>query len=510
MPHSVWESVAARRAVRFSPVLSHLDLIKYGLLQPFEQLAMPEPLSRSPVVASFRDPSGVLYRAGKRIFRLVRRSAFGDVAGFLASRTAAAFTERRQIVGTRPAVDADVESLVPADRADWVALEHDRIWFPSYPAEWPPEMLHAAGKLTIDLAVSALEDGFILKDASPFNVLFEGTRPVFVDVCSFEIAVPGQSLWLACAQFERTFLLPLLANRELGIDLSQSLLNRPDGVSSAEVFRWASLLRRFRPGFFSLVTLPVWLERAAGGSAPARTPETEPRQARWILNRVLRRTAKQLEALRPPLRDSGWTAYAPDTEQFTQKTKWFTRMLDICAPKAVLDVGCNRGDFSALAAQRGARVVALDSDPAVAGQLWRRAERENLDILPLAVNFARPTPATGWRNAENDSFPARCRGTFDLVLFLAVIHHIIAADRVPFAEIFDAAAECTTRFLIIEFISVEDPLFAKLIRRREQHFAHYTEEAFVTASAAHFQIVDRQPLPGGSRILFFMEKKTSR
>ena len=52
--------------------------------------------------------------------------------------------------------------------------EHERIPFPSFPYEWPPEMLEAAGSLTLDLAEAALEEGFGLKDATPYNVLFRG------------------------------------------------------------------------------------------------------------------------------------------------------------------------------------------------------------------------------------------------------------------------------------------------------------------------------------------------
>ena len=64
-------------------------------------------------------------------------------------------------------------------------------------------MLHAAGALTLELAQGALEEGFGLKDATPYNVLFRGSRPVFVDVLSFEAARSAgcrlDGLWAICA-----------------------------------------------------------------------------------------------------------------------------------------------------------------------------------------------------------------------------------------------------------------------------------------------------------------------
>ena len=46
-------------------------------------------------------------------------------------------------------------------------------------------MLRSAGELTHRLARGALRAGFALKDATPYYVMFDGCRPVFLDILSF-------------------------------------------------------------------------------------------------------------------------------------------------------------------------------------------------------------------------------------------------------------------------------------------------------------------------------------
>src|SRR5579862_3443206 len=122
--------------------------------------------AHAPTVKSFRDPAGTLLRqADGRILRSVGPAFVADFEAFLATRAA------RDAVGSGRLVGS---ARLPAPECRELALEnvfeHERIPFASYPYEWPAEMLHAAGALTLDLAIAALEDGFGIKDATPYNV----------------------------------------------------------------------------------------------------------------------------------------------------------------------------------------------------------------------------------------------------------------------------------------------------------------------------------------------------
>jgi SAM-dependent methyltransferase len=173
----------------------------------------------------------------------------------------------------------------------------------------------------------------------------------------------------------------------------------------------------------------------------------------------------------------------------------------------VLDAGANTGHFSALAAKAGAAVVAVDLDPACVGTIWRRARDQQLDILPLVVNLARPSPALGWRNAECASFLDRATGAFDGVLMLALAHHLLVTERIPLEEILRLAYELTNQLLVIEFIEPEDAMFRRLTRGRESLHAGLDAAAFERACAAYFEIVRSLPLPGARRRMYCLKRK---
>jgi hypothetical protein len=154
--------------------------------------------------------------------------------------------------------------------------------------------------------------------------------------------------------------------------------------------------------------------------------------------------------------------------------------------------------------------VAIDLDPVCVGRIWRRACDQNLDILPLVVNLARPTPATGWRNAESLSFLDRARGGFGGVLMLALLHHLLVTERIPLAEILTLAAELTTDVLVLEFVHPRDAMFRRLTRGRDSLHASLDEKKFEAACAGHFQIIRSLSLPGTQRTLYCLRKKGIR
>lgn len=492
--------------------------------QVHEGLAPRPSAVRAQSSASFRDPSGRLLLFEDRAVRLVNRQGATQLRSFLATNIARDFVANGRLVNTSfPAAEVD---RFPFQREDGemlldqeeelVVVEHERIAVRSFPYEWPPEMLHAAGTLTLDLAASALTEGYSLKDATPYNVLFRGTRPVFVDLLSFELREPRDPTWLPCNQFVQTVLLPLLVNKYFGLRLDQLLTVHRDGLEPSDVAPLCGLLRKLRPLFLSLVFLPHWLgAHRSNGDQSLYQPRrlSDPERAEFILHQQFSRLRRQLAKLEPKAGRSTWSDYMVPDKFFSGKylrTKetFVAKAFEKFKPHRVLDVGCNTGHFSRLAAKSGASVVAIDQDPTVIGTVWKNASAEMLDILPLVVNLARPTPALGWRNEECPSFLDRARGSFDLVLMLAVLHHILVTEQIPLPAVLELAAELTSHFLIVEFVAPEDPMFRTLVRGREELFRRLTKESF-EATAQHWFDLVRVHRLHETRWLYLLTKRSA-
>ncbi len=473
---------------------------------------------------SFRDPSGRLLLAGDRVFRFVAQDAAPELRTFLGTPGALNAISRGLLVRTIFLDTTDTETLfddasVAQSRPlvyETVVVEHERVAIRSFPYEWPPEMLHAAGELMLDLAESALTENFSLKDATPYNVLFRSARPVFVDLLSFEPRDPCDPTWLPLNQFTRTILLPLLVNKYFGFRLDQLLTISRDGLEPSDVIRLCGPVERFLPPFLTLVSLPYWLgKKQPQEQVSIYQPKRlgDPERASFILRQQFKRLRRQLARVEPEVRYSGWSDYmTPDKffslEYLRTKEAFVAQALEEYRPKRVLDVGCNTGHFSLLAARAGATVVALDQDPVVVGAVWRQAVAEDLEILPLVVNLARPTPAIGWRNEECPSFLDRMRGAFEAVLMLAVLHHMLVTEQIPLPAILELAAELTSDLLIIEFISPRDPMFRRIVRGREELFEGLTQNVFEETANNWFDLVRGERL-NQTRWLYLLRKRSS-
>jgi len=438
--------------------------------------------------------------------RAVEPAAFATLQQFLGSEPAQSSAKANQLVRTwLPQRREFATELTDG----YCLAEHEPVPFASFPAEWPVEMLASAGRLTLELAAQCLPHGWRLKDATPYNVLFRGPSPVFVDILSFERRDPRDAIWPAYAQFVRTFLLPLLA----GGALAPTWLAHRDGIEPEQLYPSLSWSRRLTSPGLTLVSLPQWFSRRAVADAGLYLPRpTSPDRASFILSSTFRTLRRQLDRLSSPNRDSRWSKYL-DTqthytaEQLAAKDRFVASVLREFSPRRVLDVGANTGHFSEVAARSGARVVAIDSDADSVGRLWRRASENTLDVLPLVVDLCRPTPALGWRNSEATSFLDRARQGFDLVMMLAVVHHMLISERVPLEEILDLVAELTTGLLLIEFVEPSDPMFRRLARGRDTLYSHLTAAHFESVCANRFQIIRKQPIAESSRTLYLLRRE---
>jgi 2-polyprenyl-3-methyl-5-hydroxy-6-metoxy-1,4-benzoquinol methylase len=442
---------------------------------------------------------------GEFAVRTIHASARDQVLDFVASP----FCSRLQDRG-------DMVAITINNTPAGLRLLHPKVPVPTYPWEWTPSQWLAAAELTLSLCEEALTEGWVLKDATPLNILFVGSRPVLVDVLSFEPWNPAPKdypshIWLAYGQYIRTFLLPLLMNKMLSWPLELSLFKR-DGYEPIDLYKALGWGQRLSGAAFWPVTLPAWLDKgdtAKAGPKP-KPVHKSPELALHLLKKTLADLRKRTRRAMPKHEGSEWDNYTASMTHYSaqesaQKLEWVRKVLEDLKPDRVLDIGANTGVFSALAASTGARVVALERDPAAAESLYRMSRKSQLSIQTIHSDLSRPTPAVGWDNRETSTLFHRLDAQSDLVLMLAVIHHLILMEQIPISAILDLAHRLTWRYLVVEWVPVTDPMFQSLMRGRDDLYASLTEEDLLSACEGRFHTLRRQPLDNG-RILFLFAK----
>lgn len=462
---------------------------------------------------SWRDPSGFVAKKDGRIFRAVSAQKIEDVEILIN----APWYRKGVADGWFPHsewVDGRVESVIDTPKLRW--LEHRAINFPCYPHEITALQLYDAAKMTLRIATIALENGWIIKDASAWNILFEHGKPKFCDILSFE-RMDKSGVWIAYAQFCRHFLIPLLLYRHAGMPTAAMFVQYRDGVQPEQARRIIGGWRAYVQPALEVVTLPTFFgamhqSRAAGVGSAATVRPTE--LAKFLLQRTLKRLEKHLDALKPTAlaRPTKWENYEADRDHYSisdvvVKTAFVHAAVDRPEIAAVLDLGCNAGEFSKIAADAGKTVMAADYDHGALSRLYQQLRGVTLPISPILLDIGRPTPAVGWMNQEVDSFMTRAAGKFDCIMALGLVHHLLVSERASLPMILEFFLSLSPRFLILEWIEPQDRRFAEIAGINEELYASMSIDGFERVFCEKYTIEKKQTFLSGNRTLYFLEKK---
>jgi ribosomal protein L11 methylase PrmA len=204
-----------------------------------------------------------------------------------------------------------------------------------------------------------------------------------------------------------------------------------------------------------------------------------------------------------------WSNYYDDTrlskEYVDEKEKIVLEMCGQTGAKTVLDLGANTGHFSKKLASLGMTVVATDTDSRCINKLYLDTTKNSaLNILPLVVDVANPSPAIGFNNRERAAFHDRIQT--ELVLALALIHHLVIGRNIPLPAL-AAYFHRVSPQLIIEFPPKKDEKVKQMLSSRPDIFMDYDQEHFETAFSTYFTIADQIKIPGTERILYRMIRK---
>ncbi len=457
---------------------------------------------------SFRDRDSRVVVGPDAVYRVLSGQGAEDWRALQASGLLEKLVAEGSVVGTeevpRDSLPADALEILHGGTE--AVLRHERIPFVSYPYEWTFGMLQDAAVLQLDLELAALDAGLTLKDATPYNVQFRGAKPTFIDLGSFESLGEGEP-WVGYRQFCMLNLYPLLFQAYKDIPYQAMLRGSIDGIPPAVAANVFSFRDRFRKGVFMHAAMHARLERRnqvrEGGDVKQDLKKANFKPE--MIKANVRGLRKLVAGLKWKAGETAWTGYRQDNtytdEEASQKQAFVREAAAELRPGLVWDMGCNDGAYSRIAAESADQVVAFDFDHATVEALYRSLREEgNTKILPLVGNLADPSPGLGWRGLERRTLEDR--GTPDLVLALALIHHVSITANVPISEFLDWLRGLDTA-MVIEFPKREDPMVRRLLSGKgEGANADYDVENFERELAARFKIDKSEELPSGTRVLY--------
>jgi hypothetical protein len=459
---------------------------------------------------SFRDRDGRVYHYQDRVFRGLSQSALDSFRQLQEKPFYKKLIESGKVIGTRE-LSTDENPLSDVLKAEWAGfLEHDTVPVISYAYEWTFSMLKAAAALQLHLVERAISNGFTLKDASPYNIQFVDRKPVFIDIPSFEPLQAGEP-WSGYRQFCEMFLFPLMLQAYKKCNFQPFMRASIDGIDVQTAASIFSFRDRFRKGVMSHVWLQSKLDRRYGGSS--ENVRSNLKSAGFNKELILvnvRKMQKLVRKLEWQATGSEWGDYTEfhnySEDDHVRKEKFILKAIKTEKPATVWDIGCNTGQFSRIAAAECNQVLSTDIDHVAVERLFLNPDTPD-NILALVQNVADPSPNWGWRNRERSDLQTRSRP--DLVLCLALVHHVVITANIPLAEFIDWLAGLTDK-LVIEYVSRKDDKVQTLLRNKEDKYADYSRESLEMNLECHFDIKRKKDVNDGDRTLYLCVRKTVR
>ena len=448
---------------------------------------------------SFGDPDGRLFSWNGRLYRAISREKTPFFRRLFEDGILQKLIDQGLIVRTEPTdLALDGYGLV---------LIHHRVPFVSYPHEWCAAMFKDAARAYLDLHRELLQYGLTLKDTHPWNLLFEATKPIYVDVNSIRPCA-GDTGHLDYNEFCQYYLHPLTLMGQGQERIVRFLLPDYEGILPSD-FSTMARISASRAAFAMMSRLPArlrkqipqryrpWLERRARSIQSLRRKPQERSNFRLFLERLRR----EIEHVPLPI----YAHTGSDNSEISRASlspgdPWnpleesLHQLISSLNPDSILTIGTETALPARLASLLGKTVVAFSKDSGYVTGLYLDARDRNLQLLPLIMDFTDPTPSRGL--SSHVSIAAADRLRCDLVLALGVIRQLMP-KHLRFDQIAEGLARFSKRWVIVDFPrDIPDHPITRV--------SWFTLETFVNVLGKRFANVSELQI--GNHVLLFCEK----
>ena len=462
---------------------------------------------------SFRDPSGQIFKvltsSGLKIIRGVNENTLNNQRDLFSEDFFQNFVKKGKIIESF-ILDSN---LIDDQKVlnNWpYFLEHKTVNLITYPYEWTFGQLKDAAILHLELLKTSLENDWIIKDSSPYNIQFVSNKPIFIDTPSFDKWKEGEG-WDSYRQFCMMFLYPLMLESYFDLDFRLLLRGNLDGIDPKFIFKILGVKSILKKGVISHVLLPYIIERNILKKEKNTAISKKRNHIKHSKLSVIALVDSMLRIIKNLETGSNLSAWADYDHENTYEKKdndakknFINKLTKDKRYKTVWDCGANTGLFSEHIEDNVNEIVAMDSDPIAIEKMYQRLKAKKSNINPLVMRLENMSPNQGFNSSERVKLEARSNP--DLIMCLALIHHIRIGSNIP-CDIFLNYLRSLNSEIIIEFVNREDEMVKKLMMNKKEKYKDYNQEAFESSVLNYFSIQSTQVLKEGLRKLYHLIPK---
>ncbi len=451
--------------------------------------------------ASFRDPSGYMFHDGNVLRRRINPIYFKQYNALKESGFFKTLFKNQLLIPHEETSVSESEIIITPEPISFI----------TNPYEWSFEQYKHAALHTLKLQKYALTKGFILKDASAYNITFHNGKPIFIDTLSFDFYEEDKP-WRAYKQFITHFFGPLVLASYHGTEIFKMLQTHIDGIPMGLISSLLPGKTKLSSTIYSNIHLAAKMESKHSEDYSAETKIAK--LSKKAQNNILENLFNFIKKMSLK-EETEWGNYYEKTNYddaaFQGKKELIQEWVSDLKPQKLIDMGGNDGTFARTILSNVSEVIVTDIDSnAVAYNYKQVQENKETNMLPFVCDVLQPAPGIGFNNTERNSLIERL-ATYapDVTMALALIHHITLSGNVPF----DKSAEFFSKFskhLIIEFPKREDSwVESLLVRKREfiNHFDFYNQKQFEQGYEQFFTLEKKIELKGTKRILYLYKNK---
>ena len=257
--------------------------------------------------------------------------------------------------------------------------------------------------------------------------------------------------------------------------------------------------------YLNYIYLPMLFERKQLGSTDRSKKTVKGKLPKAGFEFILKQLRKWIVSLPNPEKQTVWSHYDTmrnyDNQEVKSKHAFLEKIVSEVKPEMLWDIGCNTGEFSLTALESGASyVVGMEMDHGALAKSFKRSQDTGSNFLPIYQNLLNPSPNLGWCERERSGLLERSQA--DMVISLAVLHHIVIGGNVPLE---DAITYLTAMAPsgIIEWVPKNDGMVQTMLANREDIFKDYDEASFSRILQENAKIVTTEQISASGRKLFY-------